>query len=120
MHSVGSVVQHFRKQDRASNTALEISLEITLSENLGQDKVSCFAKLSSASRLIMLLWCIYYNLGAISSHDEYPFSCPIPITHVLPAQWKRTSESHFFTRQRFPCLLFHRYISGSSFPLFLF
>lgn len=49
---------------------LEISLEMTPSENLGQDQVSCFAKLSSASRLIMLLWCIYYNLGAISSHDE--------------------------------------------------
>lgn len=48
---------------------------------------------------------------------------PLAVLHrllVLPDQWRRTNESHFFTRQRFPWLHFLRYISGSSLPPFYF
>lgn len=111
-------MRHFWKGGRATNTALEISLFLKI---LARTRF-CVLQNSffSSPRLILLFCCVYCNLGAIGSHSEYPFNSPMLITHVLPALWKRISKSHFFPRQRFPCLPFHHYISGSSFPPFYF
>lgn len=84
----GHIQQDLLCASSENKAELEISLEMTVSENLGQDQFLCFAHLCSSPKLMLLLCCVYCSLGAINSHGEYPFNSPTLITHVLPAQCK--------------------------------